>query len=240
MSDDIIFGIHAVTSLLKTSDRVDTVWVQKNRQDKTIEELLALCREKHIAVNVRQKTDLDKLVSDQNHQGVVASCQPQFIGDETDLMQLIQSKDSKIRLLFLDGVQDPHNLGACMRSAYAFGVDAVISPKDKSVGLTSVARKVACGAAEVLPFFQVTNLARTIRDCQEENIWFYGADSETTESIQETDFSGHVAWVLGAEGKGLREGTKKACDFLVKIPMKNPIQSLNVSVACGICLYASM
>lgn len=143
-------------------------------------------------------------------------------------------------LLILDGVQDPHNLGACLRTADAAGVHAVIAPKDKASGLTSVVRKVACGAAETIPFIQVTNLSRTMRDLQQAGIWMIGTSLDTELNIYEADLNGPLALVLGAEGKGLRRLTAENCDSLVKLPMFGSVQSLNVSVSAGVCLYEAV
>jgi 23S rRNA (guanosine2251-2'-O)-methyltransferase len=143
-------------------------------------------------------------------------------------------------LLVLDGVQDPHNLGACLRSADAAGVDAVIVPKDKAAGLTPVVRKVACGAAENVPFFQVTNLARTLRDLQERGIWLIGAAGEAESSLYQADLRGPLALVMGAEEQGMRRLTREHCDVLVNIPMAGSVESLNVSVATGICLFEAV
>ena len=143
-------------------------------------------------------------------------------------------------LLILDGVQDPHNLGACLRTADAAGVHAVIVPRDKACGLTSTVRKVACGAAETVPFVQVTNLTRTLKALQQAGIWIIGTDLDTTQSLYDSDLTGPLALVLGAEGKGLRRLTREACDSLVKLPMQGTVQSLNVSVSAGICLYEAL
>ena len=143
-------------------------------------------------------------------------------------------------LLILDNVTDPHNLGACLRSADAAGVHGVIAPKDKAVGLTSTVSKVACGAAETVPFYQVTNLARTLKELQERGIWLYGTAGEASESVFKTDLKGPIAIVMGAEGKGLRRLTRESCDHLINIPMTGSVSSLNVSVATGICLFEAV
>jgi 23S rRNA (guanosine2251-2'-O)-methyltransferase len=160
-------------------------------------------------------------------------------GNESDLATLLEQKDNPF-LLILDGVTDPHNLGAILRSADAAGVHAVISPKDRSAKLTSVVRKVACGAAEAVPFITVTNLARTLRELQDAGVWVVGAAGETETTIYQADFKGPLALVLGAEGEGLRRLTRETCDGLVKIPMFGSVSSLNVSVAAGICLFEAV
>jgi 23S rRNA (guanosine2251-2'-O)-methyltransferase len=157
--------------------------------------------------------------------------------DENRLLELIDKLDHPPLLLILDTVQDPHNLGACLRTADAVGVDAVIAPKDRSVGLTDTVRRVACGGAERVPFSQVTNLARLIKQLQEKNIWIIGTDSEASDDIYKADLTGPVALVMGSEGEGLRRLTKESCDKVVRIPMKGSVESLNVSVAAAVCLF---
>lgn len=236
----LIYGIHAVESLLRSGAEVSDVYVLKARHDERITSLLAQATQKSARIHLVEKHVLDDLSKEGSHQGIVAQtpAKPVATGSEGALVLLATQKTSPLFLL-LDGVQDPHNLGACLRSAYAFGVDAVIVPKDRSVGLTPVVKKVACGAAEHIAFFQVTNLVRTMKTLSEAGVWFYGAEAGSHTTLPSCKLSGAVAWVLGGEGEGLRDQTKKACDFLVTIPMKNPIDSLNVSVACGICLYAT-
>ena len=150
---------------------------------------------------------------------------------------MVDEKDGPVLILVLDGVTDPHNLGACIRSADAAGVDAVVVPKDKSADLTPIARKVACGAAEVMPFARVTNIARTLEALKERNVWVFGAAGEAEKAIYDNDLTGSMALVMGAEGAGLRRLTREHCDFLVKLPMSGSVSSLNVSVATGVCLF---
>jgi len=156
------------------------------------------------------------------------------------LFSYLDNLDRPAFLLCLDGVQDPHNLGACMRTALAAGVDAIVVPKDKSCGLTPIVHKVAVGAADILPFVQVTNLARCIESLKEKGVWFIGTEMQGGKSLYEIDLTGSIAWVLGAEGQGLRENTKKHCDHLAFIPMSGMVESLNVSVATGICLFETV
>jgi 23S rRNA (guanosine2251-2'-O)-methyltransferase len=156
---------------------------------------------------------------------------------EADLLRVVDAKEGPVLLLVLDGVTDPHNLGACMRSADAAGVDAVIVPRDKSADLSPVSRKVACGAAEVVPFVRVTNLVRTLQALKERGVWLFGAAGEAENSIYDNDLSVSLALVMGAEGSGLRRLTREQCDFLVRLPMAGSVSSLNVSVATGVCLF---
>ena len=237
----IIFGLHAVSALLQNQpERVERLCVQKERQDKKIEALIELAKDHSLVVELCSKQALDKMSQNANHQGVIAFCRKQSGLGEGDLAGLLDGLDEAPFLLILDGVQDPHNLGACFRSADAAGVHAIIAPKDKSVGITPVVSKVACGAAETVPFVQVTNLARTLEFLKERGIWIYGAGMEAASTLYQTDLSGPIALVLGAEGTGLRRLTRELCDGLVKIPMRGTVESLNVSVAAGILLFEAL
>ena len=177
---------------------------------------------------------------DARHQGVVARCRAVTVWQEDDLDQLLDGLSVPPLLLVLDGVQDPHNLGACLRSADAAGVHAVIAPRDRAVGLTPVVRKVASGAAETVPFIQVTNLARTLRTLKDKGLWTVGADAEGDGDVFSADLRGPTVLVMGAEGQGMRRLTREHCDLLVRIPMQGTVESLNVSVATGICLFEAV
>ncbi len=238
MSDfETIFGLHAVSALLeKDPERIKTLFVLKGRKDKRLESVLTMARDSHVSISSLERHQLDKLVNG-SHQGIVAECQLVIEKQEEFLEDLLQGLKEKPFLLILDGVTDPHNLGACLRSADAAGVHAVIAPKDKSAPLSGVARKVACGAAESVPYVKVTNLARTLRWLQQYGIWIVGAAGETEKTIYQADFKGALALIMGAEGKGLRRLTKEHCDELIKIPMAGSVSSLNVSVATGVCLF---
>lgn len=216
---------------------VRELWVDKARADERIHLILESARSRNIPVHHVNKSHLDSLNSNGNHQGVIANCQAGRWLKEYQLESLLEKIETPPFFLILDCVQDPHNLGACLRSADGAGVDGVIIPKDRSVGLTSTVRKVASGAADSVPVFQVTNLARTIRDLKQQNIWVYGLAGEATRSLFETNLTTGMALVLGAEGKGLRRLTRDTCDELVKLPMAGQVESLNVSVATGVCLY---
>lgn len=233
-----IFGLHAVQALLqKQPERIIRLCVAEERHDKKIASLLKLAKQYGILIVPASKQELDRMTQDANHQGVVAFCEKTRIYTENDLKNLLESLSTPPFLLILDGVQDPHNLGACLRSADAAGVHAIIAPKDKAVGLTSVVSKVASGAAENVPFIQVTNLVRTLEELKTLGIWLYGAAAEAQQMLYQTDLSGPVALILGAEGAGLRRLTREHCDVLVKIPMQGSVSSLNVSVATGIFLF---
>ena len=193
-----------------------------------------------IPVHFCHKKTLDEKSRGQPHQGILARAKPAPVKTEKELDNIISDKLAKgevLTLLVLDGVTDPHNLGACMRTADAAGVNAVVVPKDKSVGINSTVRKVASGAAEVLPLIQVTNLARTLREIQQQGIWVIGTAGEAEDVLFDLKLTSHLAIVMGAEDKGMRRLTRENCDQLVKLPMAGAVSSLNVSVAAGICLY---
>lgn len=219
--------------------------MQQGREDKRITQLLELAGNQGVPVERRLRQDMDAMVSGR-HQGVVAemlatadssSTDGANIWTEADLLRAVEGKSGPVLILVLDGVTDPHNLGACLRSADASGVDAVVVPKDNSADLTPVSRKVACGAAEVVPFVKVTNISRTLQALQSRGVWLYGADGDAEKTIYDSDLVESVALVMGAEGKGMRRLTREQCDFLVKLPMAGSVSSLNVSVAAGVCLF---
>jgi 23S rRNA (guanosine2251-2'-O)-methyltransferase len=229
-------GFHAVTSRLRQRpETVHEIYVDAERNDGRIKDLRELAKRLNVRVIPVDMKRLDGMTGGVRHQGVVAQAEPvnmpQFI---EDVLEGIQEPPL---ILILDGIQDPHNLGACLRVADGAGAHAVIAPKDRSVGLTTAAIKVASGAAEAVPYIVVTNLARTMRDLKDKGIWLVGADDSAPESIYKAKIDGAVGMVLGAEGEGLRRLTKESCDLLVSIPMMGTVDSLNVSVASGICLY---
>lgn len=235
-SQQIIFGIHAVTSTLENNpERIIQILCLKERRDKKIETLITLAESFDLPIKFVSHDELDRITSGK-HQGIVAYCKEQIIYHENDLTSLIQSTNSPF-ILVLDGVQDPHNLGACFRSADAAGVTAIIAPKDRAVGITAVVAKVASGATETVPFVQVTNLVRTLELLKSHGLWIYGAASEAEKTLYESKLRGPIVIVLGAEGTGLRRLTREHCDVLLKIPMKGTVSSLNVSVAAGIFLF---
>ena len=236
------YGIHAVDVLLRRSpERIISLSIQSDRNDKRIQGLLSLAQNQGVAVDRVSKADLDEMVSER-HQGVVAVIKPRKADggvSERDLSSYLKGIDCPL-VLVLDGVTDPHNLGACLRSADAAGVAAVIVPKDNSAELNAVARKVASGAADVIPLVRVTNLARTLRSLKELGIWIVGTTGEADTLVYDQDLSIPTALVMGAEGPGMRRLTTEACDFLVKLPMAGDVSSLNVSVATGVCLFEAV
>jgi 23S rRNA (guanosine2251-2'-O)-methyltransferase len=234
--DQVIYGIHAVQSALQHHpENVLSLLVYSQRRDKRLEEILTLAHKAGIAVENVSKQTLEKQAAGGSHQGVIARVRQSQ--KTVDLGELLESLTGPALLLVLDGVQDPHNLGACLRTADAAGVDAVIVPKDKSASLTPVACKAACGAAETIPYIEVTNLSRCLEQLQQAGIWITGTDGEAEASLYDLDFTGPTAIVLGAEGKGLRRLTREHCDYLARIPMAGSVESLNVSVATGVCLF---
>lgn len=236
---ETVFGYHAVSALLRSHpQRVVAVYVSADGRGARREELAELANAAGVTLQRASKQQLAALVAG-NHQGVVAHCEAAPELSEADLRQLLDTLEAPL-LLVLDGVTDPHNLGACLRTADAAGVDAVIVPRDKAAGLTATVRKVASGAAESMPFFAVTNLARTLDQLKVRGIWLVGAAGEATEVIYDVDLKGPLAMVLGAEGGGMRRLTRERCDFLVQIPMVGSVSSLNVSVATGVCLFEAV
>ena len=240
-----VFGYHAVESLIRREpSRVATLQVQGDRRDKRMQAMCERARNQGAVVVSCAKADLDTWVGGR-HQGVVAvlhaGVQHEAAGmiSEADLMERVADAPSPL-LLILDGVTDPHNLGACLRSADAAGVTAVIFPKDKSADVTDVVRKVASGAAEAVPWARVTNLARTIDALKQAGVWIIGTDGDATETVYERDLTAPCAVILGSEGAGMRRLTRDLCDFTVKLPMAGSVSSLNVSVAAGICLFEAL
>lgn len=237
-SETYIGGIHAVRALLERSpERVLRLYTLSTESTR-LQALLTTARELDIPHSEKTRTELDRLLVGQEmqHQGIVALCKPLPMLQEDDLEDLIAQNPQAV-FLFLDEIQDPHNLGACLRSANAFGVSAVIAPKKNAASLTPVARKVACGAAEWTPFIQVTNLARVLQKCKDQGMWMVATTMEATTTIDALDLKGRIGIVMGAEGAGLRQLTQSYCDFTARIPLQGSVESLNVSVATGICLY---
>lgn len=240
MSGEFVFGWHAVEAVLKREpERLQQVWIQTGRQDKRVKSITDTLDSLGVKWKVVHRKELDERVSGV-HQGIVAAVSESREWTEDDLLTQLAGSDKPPFLLILDGVTDPHNLGACMRTADAVGIQAVVVPKDKSASLTPVARKVACGAAETVPFVRVTNLARFLRSLQEQGVWLIGTAGEAGATLYQADFKGPVALVMGAEGKGMRRLTREHCDQLINIPMLGHVDSLNVSVATGVCLYEAL
>jgi 23S rRNA (guanosine2251-2'-O)-methyltransferase len=237
---ELVYGIHAVLTLLRQAPaQLRQIHVQSGRDDKRLRSLNEQAHTQGVRVQHLSRKELDALVPGARHQGVVAEMEAGAAAraPQQDLAAFVAALDETAFLLVLDGIQDPHNLGACLRSAAAAGVQAVIMPRDRATGITPVVRKVACGAAETLPVYTVTNLARALRGLRESGIWIYGAAAGAGESVYAVDLRGPLAVVLGGEARGLRRLTREHCDVLVTIPMTDRVQSLNVSVAAGVILF---
>lgn len=241
-AERVIFGFHTVLARLRADPKsVLEVFLDETRKD---------ARAKDFAVQVERAgarlmrvpaQRLEGMAGGGRHQGVVArvsaATQKQTL---EELLEGLEAQGVKPLLLVLDGITDPHNLGACLRVANAAGAHAVIAPKDHAAGINATVSKVASGAAEITPYFMVTNLARTLADLKDRNIWIVGMDERAEKPLFEADLPGPIAWVIGAEGAGMRRLTRESCDLLVKIPMRGAVESLNASVAAGICLFESV
>ena len=236
----LVFGIHAVRSLLQRSPaRVRRLLTDSRRDDPRIRELLQLAQTAGIRSERSDSRAIAGRVGAVAHQGVLAEIEPLPAWQEADLLEGLAGHGQPL-VLVLDGVQDPHNLGACLRTADACGALAVVVPKDRAAGMNPTVRKVAAGAAETTPLVTVTNLSRTMKLLKEAGLWIAGADMAGERLAYEADLAGPLAVVLGSEGDGLRDLTRKNCDFLVRLPQAGSVESLNVSVACGMLLYESL
>lgn len=241
MKSTIIVGIHAVQSALDYSgEKIQGVWIDESRQDSKFQALVQQLARLEVPFHKTNKKTLEQLSQGRNHQGVLVEVDLPKIKTEKMLMESIKTSTQTPFFLVLDQVQDPHNLGACLRTADAVGIQGVILPKDNSAGLTPTVCKVACGAAETVPVYQVTNLARILRWMKEQGIWVMGAAGEATQTAYQIELTGPLAFVVGAEGKGLRRLTREQCDVLVKLPMVGQVESLNLSVASGVLLYEAL
>jgi 23S rRNA (guanosine2251-2'-O)-methyltransferase len=238
-SAKVLFGFHAVGVRIKTAPAsVIEVYVDPTRRDARMKQFLARAREAGVRLIEADGPRLAKLAGSAGHQGVAARVEP--IAMARTLDDLLDELEGPPLLLVLDGVTDPHNLGACLRVADGAGAHAVIAPKDHAAGINATVSKVASGAADTVPYFMVTNLARTLGELKERSIWIYGTAGEATQSLYQTDLRGPAALVLGAEGDGMRQLTRKTCDVLMHIPMQGAVESLNVSVASGVCLFEAL
>ena len=232
-----IYGYHALRVALQTSpDAILQLYVQSGRQDVRMKIIIDLAKEQGIRVSEASVTALSQMANGQVHQGMIAQTKKTIRFAEQDLPSILSNETAPL-LLLLDSIQDPHNLGACMRSANAFNACAVIAPKDRAVGMTPVVEKVACGAAALTPFVSVTNLARTMQWLKKQGVWIIGTDGQSTDEISSIDLKGPIALVMGNEGSGMRRLVREQCDFLARINLPGDVSSLNVSVATGVCLY---
>jgi 23S rRNA (guanosine2251-2'-O)-methyltransferase len=239
MSNKILFGFHAVTVRLKSAPKsVLEVHFDAGRRDQRMRQFVDRAKEAGVRLVDSDDARLHKMCGTHRHQGVVARVEPLALSHSLD--DTLDAVEGDPLLLVLDGITDPHNLGACLRVADGAGAHAVIAPKDHAVGVNATVAKVASGAAETVPYFMVTNLARTLKELKERDIRIIGTSDEAPQSLYEIDLRGPIALVLGAEGSGMRQLTGKTCDALVHIPMRGAVESLNVSVASGVCLYEAV
>ena len=235
----VIFGFHAILARLRADPKsVVEIFLDETRHDARIKDLAAVAGRAGVKVMKVPTKRLDGFYGGGRHQGVVARVAVKDLGHSLD--EILENVQGPPLLLLLDGVTDPHNLGACLRVANAAGVHAVVAPKDRAAGISAAVSKVASGAAEATPYIMVTNLARTIDELKERNIWVVGTDERASQSLYEATLPEAIAWVLGAEGEGMRRLTREKCDMLVRIPMAGVVASLNVSVAAGVCLFESV
>lgn len=236
MTESYIYGIHAVEKFIQQSPGQALELLATERRNPRLLSLIGQARKAQVPVNFVSRDALSKIVSHDKHQGCVLRIKV-VAGQQKSLEQCLTELNQESLFLVLDGVQDPHNLGACLRSADATGVDAVIIPKDRSVGLNATVRKVAAGAAESVALIEVTNLARSLKTLKEAGVWVYGTSGDANSSLYDFNYQGPTALVMGSEGEGIRRLTAESCDQLIKLPMLGEVESLNVSVATGVCLY---
>ena len=238
-SPKVLFGFHAVGVRLKTAPRsIIEIYFEPTRRDARMRQFIEKAQEAGVRLIEADGMRLAKLAGSHGHQGVAARVEP--LAQTHSLDDLLDTIEGPPLLLVLDGVTDPHNLGACLRVADGAGAHAVIAPKDHAVGINATVAKVASGASETVPYFMVTNLARTLNELKERSIWCIGTSDGTSKTIYQADLKAPVALVMGAEGEGMRQLTRKTCDELVGIPMRGAVESLNVSVASGVCLYEAL
>ncbi|MBX3616837.1 23S rRNA (guanosine(2251)-2'-O)-methyltransferase RlmB [Nitrosomonas sp.] len=231
-----IFGFHAITSRLRQNPgSIKEIIIDATRDDHRARSLIQLAENNKIRMIASNSNKLTEIAGSHRHQGVIANID--VARQHLDLDDILDGLTEPARLLVLDGIQDPHNLGACLRVADAFGVHAVIAPKDRAVGLTSTVYKVSSGAADTVPFIAVTNLARTLKQLKDRNVWIYGTSEDAEHDLARFQLQGAIAWVFGSEEKGMRRLTRENCDQLVRIPMLGSVESLNVAVSAGICLF---
>lgn len=238
MNEHFVYGMHAVTALLHNPHRTTyKLFVSHERDDKKIQVIVDKAKEMGIAIESLSKQQMSQRFVDSTHQGIAAQASQLPDYNESHLLALLAASKEPALILILDGVTDPHNLGACLRTADATGVDLVVIPKDKNASITPVVSKVACGAAESIPLVRVTNLVRAMELLKDQGVWIYGAAGEASTTIYQIDCKSAMAIVMGAEGDGLRRLTREHCDGLFSLPMNGSVSSLNVSVATGVSLY---
>lgn len=241
-TQQVLTGFHAVTARLRHApESIHEIYVDAGRRDQRMRAFTEMLKQTGVRVIAVDNVRLDGLARGVRHQGVVALVTALDVAQDIHgILDALEDKGQPALLLLLDGVTDPHNLGACLRTADAAGVHAVIAPRDRAVGLNATVHRVACGAAETVPYIMVTNLARTMRDLKKRDIWLVGTDDQARGDIYQVDGRRAMAWVMGAEGEGLRRLTRETCDELAHIPMAGAVESLNVSVASALCMYETL
>ncbi|TAH45827.1 MAG: 23S rRNA (guanosine(2251)-2'-O)-methyltransferase RlmB [Gammaproteobacteria bacterium] len=238
MSTELLIGIHSVEAALNyDAGNILELYIESGQQNPRVRELAERARDAGVKPHARDKADLDRMTGGARHQGIAAKYRTPPARTESDLPAIIEAAGSSALFLVLDGVTDPHNLGACLRSAEAAGVSAVIVPKDRAVGITPTVRRASAGAADRVPFVASTNLARSLKLLKQSGIWLTGLAGDGDQSLYACDFKGPVAVVIGSEGEGMRRLTRESCDFIARIPMQGSVESLNVSVATGVVLF---
>ncbi|MDX9989407.1 23S rRNA (guanosine(2251)-2'-O)-methyltransferase RlmB [Thiothrix unzii] len=241
MAKSTIYGVHAVeTALRNDAENLGQIWFDKRSRNDRLKKLEKMAEDSGLRLLAMESDKLDKIAGTNKHQGIVAEYYKLKAWTENDLLDLLDGLEEPAFLLVLDGVTDPHNLGACLRTAEGAGVHAVIAPKDNAASITPTVRKVASGAAEIIPFVPVTNLARTLETLKSRGIWLTGTSDKAKQTLYQAELKGSMALVMGAEGAGIRRLTEEACDYLISIPMAGQVSSLNVSVATGVCLYEAV
>lgn len=241
-SQQILAGFHTVIARLRHApDSIKELYVEASRRDKRMQSFIAQAQAANVRVRPVPTERLDGLSRGTKHQGVVALADEQTLAVDVDeVLDWLEDKNEPALFLILDGVTDPHNLGACLRTADAAGVHAVIAPRDRTAGLNATVQRVSCGAAQSVPYIMVTNLARTMRRLKERDVWLVGTDDQAKNTLYQADARRAMAWVMGAEGEGMRRLTRETCDELVFVPMLGSVESLNVSVASAVCLYEAV
>lgn len=237
MKGELIFGVNPVRESLQGSRRAFNLYVQNSATDHRVEKIIRLAEEREVSIHRRDKLDLTKMCASSHHQGIAMEVEAFQYSDFNDVLTSTSNSSSSGFFLILDGIQDPHNLGALIRSAACAGVDAVLIPKDRACGITAAAEKTSAGAVETVPVAMVTNIAQTLDTLKKLGYWVYGLDGSARQSVYGTDFSGNVALVVGGEGEGIRPLVRKQCDIVISIPQYGGVSSLNASVAGGIALF---
>ena len=241
MSGELIFGIHAVDSALTHDPKnVVELYIESDSHNARLKELSERARDAGVKPHARDRAALDRMTGGARHQGAVARYRAPPPRAESELYALVEKAEKDTLLLVLDGVTDPHNLGACLRTAEAAGATAVVVPKDKAAGITPTVRRASAGAADRVAFFAVTNLARTLKALKERGVWLVGLAGDAERELYTLDLGGAIAIVMGSEGEGMRRLTREACDFVARIPMRGAMESLNVSVASGVVLFEAL